>query len=555
MREKIREFSVKFINGRNGVIAMTLLVFLFAAGVRALPLLHKKYPIDNDAVQMTLARNLYLGLGYKMETADGVILATSLVAERAMPASNPYVGISLGYYLLFKLFGFQPNLFLPIVTTVAAHAFLTALFFLLARKMTNISVAFIFVIFDTLMPVIMEGSLAPELYEFAMPLFAVGMLLYLYGKGRPAIWRLVLAGVFFTLSIFARNAMMFSYGAFVVYEFWQNKSYKRALMLILPGIVIAGGALLYAIPKNYATGFAGGMIGKTTFPSQFYLHIYPDAYTYKYDQAGYFAAGGQLNSSYNEPFMRYGRHYSLKEYVAAYARPISSTLLGFFPLIVWGGPLILILLLFGAIFLHKEKRDIFNLLAIWFVVWLTGLFFARTSNWTHYLELEFIFVLTISFGVYKIFELLLKSGLAKKYQYVLIGAIMALIAAHLLDANKWMLHEQYRGDKQETVAGIAQNINDRHLSAADVIAVGLEPRTTFIFNYYTNLNYVYFNPETLDRLLKEGRVAEAFGKYKVNYVLGYSPELTSRLVAAVKVKNLASDFYAPEEKHYILFGQ
>ncbi len=541
-----------FFASRFGKALLVLAVFIFSFAVRALPLLQKKYPMDNDAVQMVLARNIYFGLGYKMETKDGIILAPSLVAERAMPASNPYVGVSLAYALLFKIFGFAKNLFLPMMTTLLAHAAVTALLFLLVKKMFNWGMALVFALFDIFLPIIIKGSLAPELYEFAAPAFTVGLLFYLYTKSaKPAPWRLIFAGVFFTLAIFARNAMMFSYGAFVVYEFYKNRSWKRALLFILPGILIAGGALLYAIPRNYATGFAGGMIGKTTFPSQFYSHIFPDAYTYNYDQTNYFASGGDKSSVYNEPFMAYGRKYSLKEYLAIYAKPATGTILGFFPLIVWGGPLILLLFVFGVIFLYREKRELFELLIIWFIVWFAGLFFARTVNWTHYLELEFIFVLTISVGFYWLMKLLLKSEMSKKIKYVLFVTAVIFTLVHLIDANKWMLHENYRGDMQGVMIDVAAHLNGRQLTDKDVIATGFGTRSQYILNYLTGLNYIYFNPETLQRLIKENRLTDAFKIYNVNKIIGYTSELSDAVAKAAKVESLATDNHVWEETHII----
>jgi hypothetical protein len=537
-------------------VVLIFIIFLLSFGVRALPLIHKGYVIENDHTQMVLARNLAFGLGYRMETKDGVILAPSLVRERAMNAPDPYFGTSLVYALLFKIFGFQGNLFLPMIVTLLAHALITVLLFLLAKRLFGYLIALIFVFFDIFLPITIHSALMVGFYEFASLFFAIGLLFYLFNKNeKPSLLALLGAGLFFTFAVMSRNAFLFSYGALVVYEFYKNRSFKRALVFLLPIIILVVVVVSYAIPNNYASGFIGGMIGKTTPSFQFYSHFFPDPYTYHYDQEGYFAAGGKLGP-YAEPFHKYGQNFSLAKIFLIYIRLLASYIQGFLDLLLFGGPLIALLLIFGFVYLYQEKKNLFNLSVIWFLVWFFSfVVLTRTDNWTHYLELEFIAVLIIALGLFYLLRLLWRwDVLGRKTKYFLIFIIFVFILFHLVQANKWMLHENYRGDRQQTTETIAKYLKTKNLTDKDVIAVGISHAKPYALNYFTNLNFVYFDESTLKRLLAENRLSDAFGKYGVNKILGYTPELSKEIVEKTGVENLASHIYIPEEQHIMIYG-
>lgn len=556
MFSKLVQFSQRKNIKKLSFIFLILIIFFLSLSVRSLPLIHKGYVIIHDHTQLVLARNLAYGLGYRMETKDGIILSSSLVKNMAMNAPDPYFGTSLIYAWLFKVFGFNGNLFLPTIMTLFMHALITVLFFILVRRLFNTPIALVFAFFEIFLPIVIRSSLMVELYEFSSLFFVIGLLFYLYNKERPGWVGLLSAGLFFTLALMSRNAFLFSYGAFVVYEFYRNRSFKRILLFIAPVIVLMVLVVVYAIPNNYASTFIGGMVGKSIPSFQSYGHFFPDPYTYHYDQAGYFDAGGKIGA-YAEPFHKYGQSYSLKEHFLIYYRLFISYVSGFLDLIQWGGPLVAMLLIFGCIYLYQQNKNLFWLLVIWLSVWFFSfVILTRTDNWTHYLEIEFIIVLAVALGFFWLLKLLWNTPtLKEKNKYILIILICALMLFHLVQANKWMLHEEYRGDMQQTIETVAKYINTKNLTDKDVIAVGITPRAPYALNYFTDLNYVYFDPSTLERLLSENRLKEAFTKYNVDKILGYAPELSERAVKATSVENLASHIHVQEEKNVIIYPE
>lgn len=535
-------------------IFLILIIFFLSLSVRSLPLIHKGYVIIHDHTQLVLARNLDYGLGYRMETKDGMILSSSLVEGKAMNAPDPYFGTSLIYALLFKLFGFNGNMFLPMIVTLLTHALITVLFFILVKRLFNYYIALVFVFFEIFLPIIIRSSLMVELYEFASLFFVIGLLFYLFKKERPSGLRLLGAGLFFTLAVVSRNAFLFSYGAFVLYEFYKNRSFKRILLFISPLIVLLVAVVFYAIPNNYASTFIGGMIHESTPSFQSYGHFYPDPYTYNYDQTDFFATGGKIGN-YAEPFHNYGQIYSLKSYLSIYYHLFISYISGFLDLIQLGGALIALLFVFGCIYLYRQNKDLFQLLVIWLSVWFFSfVVLTRTDNWTHYLELEFIIVLAIALGFYWMLKMLWDSSFfGKRVKFVLVITIFLFTMSHLVQANRWMLHEEYTGDMQQAIETVAKYVNTKNLTNKDVIAVGMTQRAPYALNYFTDLNYVYFDPSTLERLLSENRIKEAFTRYKVDKILGYTPELSEKVIKATGVENLASHIHIQEEKNVIIY--
>ncbi len=557
MVNNIKNFISKPVIKKITPVVLVAIVFIIALCVRALPLIKKGYVVINDFNQMTIARNLALDLGYKTETKDGVVLASSLVKESAMNAPEAYAGISYIYATFFKIFGFRSdNYILPMAVTVICHALVTVLLFIIVKRFFNTKVALIFALFDVLLPIFIQSSLMVGLYEFGSLFFTLGLLFYFLNKTRPGWIRILLAGIFFTLAVISRNAFLFSYGAFAIYDLYINRSVKKLLLFISPLVVLSALVFIYALPNNYGSTFIGGMVHESTPSFQSYGHFFPDPYTYHYDQTGFFAAGGSLGG-YAEPFHNYGQKYSLKNYLAIFSSLSVNYISGFLDLIKWGGPLFAILFIFGCIYLYQQNKNLLSLLIIWLGVWFFSfVILTRTSNWTHYLELEFIVVLTISLGFYWVLNLLWNSSMfGKKINFILISTICLFAVLHFGQANRWMLHEAYTGDMEQAIETVAKYINTKKLTNKDVIAVGATQRMPYALNYFTDLNYVYFDPSTLDRLLSENRLKEAFAKYEVNKILGYTPDLTARVVKETGVQNLASHLHINEEKNVIIYSE
>ena len=62
-----------------------------------------------------------------------------------------------------------------------------------------------------------------------------------------------------------------------------------------------------------------------------------------------------------------------------------------------------------------------------------------------------------------------------------------------------------------------------------------------IINYLNNKSMVIFRSETIENLLKEEKLSSAFEKFNVEYILGYSDELSKKITNQTQVFNIATN--------------
>ena len=66
---------------------------------------------------------------------------------------------------------------------------------------------------------------------------------------------------------------------------------------------------------------------------------------------------------------------------------------------------------------------------------------------------------------------------------------------------------------------IIDDLKKRGLSKEDIIAIDHHQNTPAILNYYTDLSFIYFAPETLKKLEERGNLQEVLKKFGVTYLI------------------------------------
>ncbi len=87
----------------------------------------------------------------------------------------------------------------------------------------------------------------------------------------------------------------------------------------------------------------------------------------------------------------------------------------------------------------------------------------------------------------------------------------------------------------------SQKIKESNIADQDVIAVPLGISNIHHLNYSTNKSIVLFQSETIESLLEKKEINSAFEKFGVKYILGYSDELTEKIIGQTKAKNIAAN--------------
>lgn len=104
-----------------------------------------------------------------------------------------------------------------------------------------------------------------------------------------------------------------------------------------------------------------------------------------------------------------------------------------------------------------------------------------------------------------------------------------------------MFHEEYTtGLMGETMAEV-ELINKVGLTNNDVIAYPGHPTAMYNINYYTDRNIVRFDPETIKKLINQGKLKFAFDYFGVTRIISYDEELTQKIVDSTEVKEITAE--------------
>ncbi len=526
---------------KRHLILIIILIFVVSIAVRYYPVFHRGYSYNISADNLILARNLSFANKYSFEDGKNVILSSSLVVEKGTPSSALNKLTPVIYGKIFNVFGFNPDT--PLYVSLFLYALTTVLLFLLVLKLFKFKIALIFAGIDIFMPFVLAGAIWSGFYEWAMLFFIIAILIYLWKK-KPNSRRLLLSGLFFGLAALTRNAFLISFIPFIIYDWYTNFIYKkdwrrfklwlwpatkRIFVFILPVVLLWGGFML----NDYSKGVTNYYLAKGD--TGYDGHLFLDPYTYHFEKDSYIE--GIKDSANGETITylkKYGYDISWRQHLTTYFYSIKYYLNNFFRQPTLGGPLIIFFLILGAIYLFRTRRQLLNLTIFWLGILFFILIFIGTSNWDHFLEIRFPLVLLVSLGFYWILNWLRKVVTSKKVYYWLVIGLFLVSFLHLIQADKWMFHEKYLYSRVEEKVNLVESIKKSNIDVGvnDIIATSKDP---LFLNYYTDYNYIYFNPETIKKLLRENKLKWAFDQFGVTRVAGFD-SLNKEILDATKVK-------------------
>ncbi len=486
------------------ILFSIIILLILSFGLRIAPIIYKGYAPTGAHDNLILARNLAETGEYKLESEKNVVLASSQVKEKGAVST---FGNKLTIFIeagIFKIFGFSANL--PFFVSVFMFAITTVLIFLLVlRIFDNFYLALITALFDIFMPFVWKGSLFAGTYEFASVFFLLGLLIYFWKKEKN-ILLLFLPGLFFGLAIVSRNAFILSVIPIIIYELQVSRSWKKVASFALPVILIFG-----------AFGFFNNsyLSGADESFSRF-GHLFPDPYTYHYEKDNYIRSiAGSSDPDLSEFQIKYGYDVSLINKVKMYLNSAVFYPNQAFSIINFGGPFFLFLAFLGGAYLYKEKRELFKFFSLWIILWYIGLVVLKTNNWDHFLEIRFVVIFLIALGVWALIKMFGKC-IESQRKYILFGVgLVAFSSFQLFVSNKWMFHESYETSFLPEAMPIIEKLEKENIKSDEVIAVSFNQGAPLLFNYYLDKNFIYFAPETIEKLKKEGKLEEIFSDFSI----------------------------------------
>lgn len=534
------------------------------------PIIFKGYPtILSGSDSLVKARNLSLTEKYSSENEHNVILASDLINTQGQESNY---GNKLGTILR----GYTQKI-IPVTTinqTVLLNCLILSLALLFFTLATNylfnlktvliFALIYIFLPFNWLLPQNLVG------YEFALLFLSLFILLFSLGTKKfndlqglkkikfwPHGFYLIFSGIFLILSCLSREAFFLILPLLFIFLLFL-KQWRQLLYLFIPIIIIFCFTWLpdFLSNKNTYLLFFTTKTDTTLKGSDYsyYAHIFPDPYNYHLinDQV----IANKKNMTDTDFMAKLGREKVLANMgqgsINFFDRFKLGTTLGlrhifrFFSITEFGGPLIFILFFLGFLTLKEQKKYWFN----WQLVWLIGsiflLAFINLAGRNHLMDWGWIIALDISLGLIFLSEIITsKTGYMKYFWPTL---ITILVIYNLILCSHVMFGNAYDKATMPKINYYVEKIKSANLKSTDIVALPLGADEIYTLNFLTNKSVITFKEETINNLLSQNKINDAFAYFQVNYISGYSQELSQKIIKAMPEIKIITDNTVPTEQ-------
>lgn len=552
------------------LIFSSWLFFIFAIAILFWysPVLFKGYPaqsIDSEG-NLTAARNYAQSGVFGSESDLNVVVAPSLAQSQVAQTLLGNKLTIFSYAGIFKALG-QLDWDKIILLVIIIHALALVFFSITIFYLFGLKEAIIFSIIYILLPINWQTVYFIGTYEFAILFFSIfTVLFFCFRNHKYKVPFLILSGLFLALAGLAREAMFLS---FPVIFLWllANKKKKDILLVFIPLIIV--------LAVSWAPDFLRGnneylkLFVSTNDTNknqhsdfQYYGHLFPDPYTYYFnkesvlkplqenidsDNSSWFYRIGMLKAGANMGI----RSVNIIERFIVGTTNFSRQISKFLSLEDIGGPFIFILMLLGLYQLKNKNREIYFLFISLMIAIPLLLSYVVLGRRSHLMDFSWIIAGLVSLGLTSLYPLFKNYYQFNKHLKLFYCFIIILVFYSLILANHVYLGQAYDSTKYMEIRYLADKINtvSRSINDSEVIAVserGMHPA----INYLTNKSVVFFSPNTIAKLIKEGGLQKAFEAFGVKYVIGYDQDLSELITENSQVKNISiwpekSDLQAP----------
>ncbi|MFA5124378.1 MAG: hypothetical protein WC473_00935 [Patescibacteria group bacterium] len=566
-------------------------VFFVAAGFWYFPVFFKGSTAQPaEAENFILARNLVQTGVYGMEDSRNVVLAPSLVSQRAQLSTQGNKFTTWSYAALFQLIGL-PDFNTLIVIAVIIQALALVLFAAVVFYLFDWEIAAIFSLVYILLPFNSQMVQTIGTYEFAMLYFSVFCVLFFIGrKVKGRYFFLPLSGVFLSLACLSREVMflfppvLFFWLIFQSSEqpliidsrtdlsffrlIWlrfktvltglRNNAVKSSLgnisLVFVPFFVILAFFWLPAIfgfsgnNDYFRVFFASETQTNNWSEFNFYGHLFPDPYTFYFDQKTVLdkfnsdIAGRGLLKSID--LIKVGanigiRPINLAERALVGSNNLLAHLSRFLALEYIGGSLFFILMLLGIKDLSRRDKNLTNLFVSWLVFSIFISSYVVLASRNHLMDWGWVIALFISLGLMSLAKMISDYYVAKRFSRLAGGVIILLIIYGLVQANHVYWGRGYDNNINLKIAYSAEQISSWGVAIKPEEAVAVGNRSLHpLLNYLTGVSTVYFSPNTINHLLQEQKLQSAFDVYNVKYIIGYDAELAGQISSSSQAINI-----------------
>ena len=530
-----------FFAGHKKVTLIVLagLIFLTSFFVRY-GLYRVKGFVSTTQFNLIIARNWAQTGLLSYENKDNVVLSSKLVKSDGVPTN---LGNKLNFYiygLLFRYFGFQPNL--PMYASFILNSLASVLFFFIIYRIYSLRVGLTAALLSALAPFSLPASNAVGNNEWAVFFLAVAALVFFWPKERK-ILSLALAGLFLGLSAAVKNSFFIAFLPFVILEFWPAGGLTKRSFL--NSVVISLVFLAVVLPLFFIGGnvYLTEMLGATNqYEDSFAVvgHLFPDSYTFHYDRDGFLkdhvASLGHASGGWFQFWGDQGAFLEEFGYKVGFFRAEIITRLYsawiyfkglFLSLITFGGLLTWFFMVLGIIELREKKeKPLILFCASFLATWILVLIFLKTSNFAQLSIISLPVSLLAAVGLDKLARSLSVTVdlwwlSTKKIE----AAVIIIFLVVFVQISWWDIRELSLGfdSAKRTIETIKSQPWPCQAEKQGVVLAGIGADW---LNYYADCSSIHLAPQTIKKLTDENKLNSVLRQYGIVAYFGYDEQTT-----------------------------
>ena len=532
------------------ISAFLVVVFILAVFVWYSPVLFKNYNPYSPSDGSLLARNLYESGLYSVDNDLNIVLSSNLIKDEGVFSVKGNKLTPLLYSKMFNVTGL-PEVNDLILFSIFINALVLVIFTGLILYLFNFKIALIFSLIYILLPFNWQLPYFISGYEFALLFLSLFFFLFFYGlKNKYSYIYLPISGIFLILACLSKE-VFFLVAPFLLLFLWFKKQKKPLFYIFIPFIIILS---IFWLPSIAYNSYSNLFISDTSKGIKSVdLHLYPDPYTYYFEQEEFLTdLKNKIDNNEIVLMKELDRIKELKNVGAGEISLFDRTRVGLiissrhvfrlFSLEDIGGPFIFLLILLGLYSLKLKNKYLYQFFLYWFFSSIFLMSFVILAVRNHLMDFNWAIALLISLGLIFLIELINDYlNLKKKNQVFLYIIFLFIILYHLVLVNHVAWSRIYDNSNSLMVQTYSQEIKNLNINNEDVIAIGLDPGSVYSLNYLTNKSVVIFRSETIEKLLIEDKLDFAFNEFNVKYILGYSDELSEKIINQLDIINITSD--------------
>ncbi|MBU2472869.1 MAG: hypothetical protein ABII95_02600 [Patescibacteria group bacterium] len=550
------------INKKNLLITSIFLlaVFILAIVVWYSPVMFKGYSSNSPSTGSLLARNLHQSGLYSIENNLNVALSSNSIKDQSILSAG---GNKLTPILYSKIFNFigLPQVSDLILLSIFISALTLIIFTGIVLYLFNFKTALIFSLIYIFLPFNWQLPYAFSVYEFALLFLSLFFLFYFYGIAKQQEYKylyLIISGGFLALACLSKEALLLIVPFLLVY-LWLRGQKRYLFCIFIPFLILWGSVWLPDIKHNvYLQIFTTETSEKVKSADfAFYGHVYPDPYTYHFEREEFIKNLQERINGDNFVLMkeidltRELKNMGIAE-IGLVDRIRAGLTLGsrhvfrFVSLEEIGGPFILLLILLGFYTLRRENKSLYQFFVYWVSSSIFLMSFVALVGRNHLMDFNWAIALVISLGLLTLGKIVNNYFQVQNKKATIIYLVILLAVLYqLVLVNHVAWSKIYDNSNNLIIEAYSQEIRKIDIADDEIIAINLGEGTMYSLSYLTNKSVVLFRSETIENLLAKDELDFAFEQFNVKYILGYSEELSKKIVNQVNVINVASDSLKP----------